>query len=123
MTQSRGNKNNDSELKNITGGIETRKIKLGMVACSYNPSTTGWSRRITGLSEASVVSYWELISKKIIRRNQTETLDRDNNNKYEKKSSKNFNSRVNRVREKIGDLEDKAAEIKPDPDAPRENDK
>lgn len=61
--------------------------------------------------------------KKIIHRNQAETLDRDNNNKYEKKSPKNFNSRVNRVRGKIGDLEDKAANIKPDPDAPRENGK
>lgn len=35
MTQNRGNKSNDSELKNITDGIEIRKMELDMVACSY----------------------------------------------------------------------------------------
>lgn len=62
--------------------------------------------------------------KKITQRNQIGTLDRDNNNKYgKKKLSKKFNSRVNRVGEKIGDLGDRAAEIKSDQDALRENGK
>lgn len=69
--------------------------------------------------------------KKVIQQNQIETLDRGNNSKYEeqktktnaKNLTKNFKGRVERVGKKLGDPEDRAAEIEPDQDAQRQNSK
>lgn len=41
MTQSRGNKSNDSELKNFTDGIETRKMELDVVLAATIPALEG----------------------------------------------------------------------------------
>lgn len=69
-----------------------------------------------------------------IQQNQIETLNRGNNSKYEKEKQKtnkqqqkkltnNFKGRIENVEEKIGGLENRTAEIKPDQDAQGQNGK
>ena len=59
-----------------------------------------------------------------MQRKQNKTKTKNKRTKTKPKNlPKNFKGRVESVGEKIGDLEDRTAEIKPDQDAQRQNSK